>query len=204
MAGAARACWRRYERALAANPLRTKMATSFSLMGGGDVLAQYLGAESNEWSWDSTRTASMMGLGLVGHAPYFHNWYRLLDKRFVGTDTRTVLSKVGLELVTAGPLYLTIVLSYTAAVADARATEKGSSVGTLATAAGKNIRENFLVLYTGGVSFHAVVQCVNFAFVPSRQRILYDNAVSLGWKTVLSFFANRVVPKDDAPQDVVK
>ena len=37
---------------------------------------------------------------------------------------------------------------------------------------------------------HAVFQSINFRFVPSRQRILYDNVTSLMWKTALSFISN--------------
>ena len=55
--------------------------------------------------------------------------------------------------------------------------------------------------YAAGVSFHGVVQLVNFRFVPSNQRILYDNGVSLIWKAALSFMANNDWRKLTASKD---
>lgn len=174
--------WTAYERALAANPLRTKMLTSFFLMGLGDTVAQRADTASSgrQWSWDVRRTGGMMLLGLCGHAPYFHTWYRFLDGRFTGRATATVLQKVALDVTVAGPLYLCIVLCYTALL------RTGDASRCVA-----NVRDNFASLYAGGVTWHAVAQSINFRFVPNRQRILYDNMVSVGWKTILSFAANR-------------
>ena len=73
MAAAARRLWSRYEARLAARPLPTKMATSFSLMIAGDVIAQNLDPSGPE-KWDVKRTAAMGMCGLCMHAPWFHYW----------------------------------------------------------------------------------------------------------------------------------
>jgi len=178
-----RVLWAGYEAQLAANPLRTKMCTSFSLMGLGDVLAQtafpyLLGTARAEY--EPKRTACMAVLGLMGHAPYFHYWYRWLDTRFTGSTLKVIAPKLCLELGLAGPGYLCIVLSYTTLC------KTGEASKIL-----PKIRQDFVTMYGAGVAFHGVVQAFNFRFVPSRQRILYDNCVSLVWKTFLSFYSNK-------------
>jgi len=205
--------WSRYEASLGRSPVSTKMCTSFTLMLSGDVFAQTLDPEVK--TFDLKRTASMAVLGGLCHAPYFHFWYRWLDNRFVGTAMKTIAPKLALELTTAGPGYLAIVLAYTTTV----------RTGDVRQVWPK-IEKDFLTMYGSGVrwlpfpclpaclsflrgpsnhnsshigvvpshpqvAFHGLVQAFNFRFVPSRQRILYDNCVSLMWKTFLSFYANR-------------
>ena len=79
MAAAARRLWSRYEARLAARPLPTKMATSFSLMIAGDVIAQSLDPSGPE-KWDVKRTAAMGVCGLCMHAPWFHYWCAALPR----------------------------------------------------------------------------------------------------------------------------
>jgi hypothetical protein len=175
----ARGVWVAYESKLAAFPLPTKMLTSLTLMTTGDVLAQNL--DPNVEKFDPQRTASMAALGFFCHAPYFHFWYRWLDPRFKGTGIMTsVMPKLALELAITGPAYLVVVLSYTTFC----------RTGSLEAVKSK-FEKDFAMVYASGVTFHAVVQAINFKFVPSRQRILYDNSVSFVWKTFLSFHANR-------------
>jgi hypothetical protein len=122
----------------------------------------------------------MAGLGLVCHAPYFHFWYKWLDSKFVGTSMQSIIPKLGLELTTAGPGYLGIVLAYITMV------KTGHPVQIW-----PKIKADFFTMYSGGVLFHGCAQSFNFRFVPSSQRILYDNLVSLTWKTFMSLVANR-------------
>jgi hypothetical protein len=155
-------------------------------MSAGDVFAQgaaeYLEPQAAKggWAWDAKRTASMAGLGLCCHAPYFHFWYKWLDSRFVGTSMKQIVPKLVLELTTAGPGYLSIVLAYTTMVR----TSDPSKIWP-------KMKADFLMMYSGGVAFHGVVQAFNFRFVPSSQRILYDNCTGLMWKAFLSMVANR-------------
>jgi hypothetical protein len=151
-------------------------------MAVGDVAAQSVAGGLRDFAeWDGTRTFSMACLGLFGHAPYFHTWYKWLDARFVGTARATVAKKLAIDLSVIGPTYLSIVLGYTYAIGAASPTWTGAVA---------HWNDKFLPLYSGGVSFHAVVQLFNFALVPPRQRVLYDNVVSLCWKTALSLCAH--------------
>ena len=171
--------WRKYSAKLASHPLKTKMCTSFSLMTAGDVLAQELDPDGPE-TWDYKRTLTMSGIGLCMHAPWFHFWYKWLDRRFAGKSAKTVLTKLPLDLCFAGPVYVSGVLCVSEL---ARSGDQATCYPFC--------RHVFPTAYSAGVGIHAVFQTVNFRFVPSRQRILYDNATSLMWKTMLSFLANR-------------
>jgi protein Mpv17 len=179
MQAAAWGVWCSYEARLVALPLQTKMLTSLSLMTAGDIFAQTL--DPSVKKWDPSRTASMACLGCFCHAPYFHAWYRWLDPRFKGTGMiSSVLPKLALELTTAGPGYLVIVLAYSTFC----------RTGSLEAVKPK-LEQDFAMVYGSGVAFHGVVQAINFRFVPSRQRILYDNCVGLVWKTFLTYYANK-------------
>ena len=119
MASLLRRFWRSYEARLTRAPLPTKMLTSCTLMTAGDCAAQWGTRDESACGgpWDWRRTASMGAMGLMVHAPYFHCWYKyVLDARFIGSASGTVLQKVVIECTTAGPLYLTIALGWGATI----------------------------------------------------------------------------------------
>jgi protein Mpv17 len=121
---------------------------------------------------------------LLGHAPWFHFWYRWLDARFVGTTARIIAPKLVLDLGFAGPTYVSGVLMY---ISLTRTGDPSTCIPFW--------KEVFPTAYAVGVGTHLIFQSVNFRFVPSRQRILFDNCTSLFWKTFLLLLA-KPTPKE--------
>uniref|UniRef100_A0A1B6DKT7 Mpv17-like protein 2 n=1 Tax=Clastoptera arizonana TaxID=38151 RepID=A0A1B6DKT7_9HEMI len=154
----------------------TNVGISISLSGVGDIIEQhYEILTKDKDSWDKSRTHHMSISGMTVGV-LCHNWYKLLDKALPGNSLNIVLKKVVIDQVICSPLCITIfffTLGYL---------EK-SSLNTIQS----EIINKGKRLYIAEWIVWPPAQIVNFYFLPTRFRVLYDNTISLGYDIYTSY-----------------
>lgn len=108
---------------------------------------------------------SGMSVGII-----CHYWYRYLDARLPGKTMKIVTKKVLLDQLICSPLYIGIFFI------------------TLGVLENKNwsemkleIKEKAHRLYIAEWIVWPPAQIINFYFLPTKYRVLYDNTISLGY-----------------------
>ena len=98
-----RAASRRYMQLLEARPMLVKMGSAGAIASAGDCAAQ----AADPRAYDGARTLTMAAAATCLHAPLWHLWFQLLDRRLLararGPASAVALQKVCVEAVTAAP-----------------------------------------------------------------------------------------------------
>ncbi|EZA59632.1 hypothetical protein DMN91_005422 [Ooceraea biroi] len=152
------------------NLLYTNVGISITLSGTGDILEQHyeiLKGEWDRWSFIRTRNMAISGLsiGIV-----CHYWYNFLDAKMAGRTIGIVLKKVIVDQLICSPLcismfFLTLALLENSSLAEFK----------------DEVRRKAHRLYIAEWVIWPPAQVVNFYFLPTRYRVLYDNTISLGY-----------------------
>ncbi|KAI4491067.1 hypothetical protein M0802_010484 [Mischocyttarus mexicanus] len=157
------------------NLFYTNVAISISLSAVGDIIEQHYEIIKGQWEkWSPSRTRNMavsgMSIGIV-----CHYWYRYLDSKLSGRTSKIVLKKVIIDQLVCSPLCISIFFL---------------TVGLLE---GSNLSElNYEIvnkahkLYLAEWIIWPPAQVINFYFLPTKYRVLYDNTVSLGYDVYTS------------------
>ncbi|XP_008549981.1 mpv17-like protein 2 [Microplitis demolitor] len=148
----------------------TNVGISMSLSAVGDVLEQHYEILKNEWSgWCPKRTAHMtisgMSVGL-----FCHYWYKILDAKLPGKTVKIVLKKVAVDQLICSPIYIGIFFLTLAFLEQRNWSELKIEVTNKAHK-----------LYIAEWIVWPPAQIINFYFLPSRFRVLYDSTISLGY-----------------------
>jgi len=163
--------------------LATNVLISASLSATGDILEQhYEIVTKHQKPWDTRRTLHMSASGItVGIL--CHYWYIFLDKRLPGRSLRIVMKKVIIDQIVLSPLAISLFFV---------------TVGTLEKSKpkdiGKEIIEKGHQLYLAEWFIWPVAQYINFAILPTRFRVLYDNTISLGFDVYTSHVKHKEKP----------
>lgn len=83
--------------ALQKRPLLMNIATFVGLLTAADCTCQVIQHKSLTFKYDFPRTARMATMGVIYYGPVFFYYYRFLDRRFPGTNPRTVLIKMAID-----------------------------------------------------------------------------------------------------------
>ncbi|XP_050399443.1 mpv17-like protein 2 [Patella vulgata] len=155
--------------------LLTNTTISVTLSVTGDIMQQkYQIMQNNMKSWNKKRTFHMACTGLVIGA-FCHYWYLYLDKFFPGTAFRTLIKKVLIDQIVCSPIYIGMYFV---------------TIGMLENMTVKEIAAEVLVkgstIYTMEWIIWPPAQLINFMFLPTKYRVLYDNIISLGFDTYYS------------------
>ncbi|CAH2005719.1 unnamed protein product [Acanthoscelides obtectus] len=168
--------------------LFTNIGISCSLSGLGDVIEQqveyYQGVIKR---WDPIRTRNMAIAGIsVGTVCHF--WYMNLDKLIPGQTLRIVFTKVMLDMLIGSPLYLSAFF-VTLNVAE------GSTKEQIV----EEFKDKSWKLYLAEWIIWPPAQFVNFYFLSTKYRVLFDNGVSLLYDVFASkiMFNHRDTDTDD-------
>ena len=71
-----------YDGCLTASPLRTKIATSVSILSFADVARQFWGeGHDTADTFDTERTMRMAAFGGMIHAPWIHYWFNFIERQ---------------------------------------------------------------------------------------------------------------------------
>ncbi|KAL4452113.1 hypothetical protein ABPG75_007775 [Micractinium tetrahymenae] len=164
-----------YDRAVKANPVLTKALTSFVGFAVGDRIAQGVAGAG---PYDALRCGRLSLYGLLLDGPVGHLWYKLLDRHVYPEDptcTRAVLIKTALDQLVWGPIMTLVFFAFLK-------TLEGHPELILET-----ISRKFWPTMLANYVLWPLAHLVNFKFVPTDYRILFNNVVAIFWTTYLSF-----------------
>jgi protein Mpv17 len=167
-----------YSNALKTRPLLTKACTSLVGFVLGDLIAQHF---SHPGAIDILRAARLGAYGFLIDGPVGSKWYDILEKYVYpteGTSTKAVLAKTALDQV----VYATIMTAVYFAVIRAM---EGQPDLIWAT-----IQSKFVPTLAANYVIWPLAHVINFRFVPSEYRILYNNVVCVAWLTYLSLLTH--------------
>uniref|UniRef100_A0A7S3VGX4 Peroxisomal membrane protein MPV17 n=1 Tax=Dunaliella tertiolecta TaxID=3047 RepID=A0A7S3VGX4_DUNTE len=177
--------WQSYERALHRRPVPTQMATSAVLWGAGDVLAQRVAEGKASKDIDKRRVGltSVFGLSFMG--PVGHYWYLGLDamahKYFAAGSSRLIATKVIVDSLILGPLYVIAFYAFGSAVID-RSGWQGFK---------HKIDKDFISTYLAELVIWPAFQTFNFVKVPVQHQLLAVNFMTLVDASFLSWARNQ-------------
>nr|CAI5860417.1 unnamed protein product [Callosobruchus analis] len=158
--------------------LFTNVGISCSLSGLGDIIEQHIEySQEVVDQWDPLRTRNMAIAGLSVGA-VCHYWYKHLDKLIPGQSLKRITMKVFVDMLIGSPLYL------------------GAFFVTLNIAEGST-KEQFVdqfkdkswKLYLAEWIIWPPAQFINFYFLSTKYRVLFDNGVSL----MYDVFASKIM-----------
>jgi protein Mpv17 len=168
-----------YSTALREYPLATKACTSMVGFILGDLIAQHFGHPHA--AIDVMRVARLAAYGLLIDGPFGSMWYDVLEQHVFPKEplsTKAVLSKTALDQV----VYATIMTGVYFAVIRLLEGHPEAIMSTLQSKFVPTLAANYMIW--------PLAHVVNFRFVPSEFRILYNNVVCIAWLTGLSFLTH--------------
>lgn len=134
---------------------------------------------------DVERTAHMAFSGSVAGV-ICHNWYIFLDKIIIGRSLDMVVKKLMLDQFICSPI---IIMSFFATVAifEDNPLENFN----------EEVKDKFWTLYKAEWVVWPPAQIINFYFLPTRYRVLYDNTISLCYDVYTSHVKHAKIEKDE-------
>lgn len=167
------------------NLFYTNVALSIAISTAGDLIEQryeYHLGEMNKF--DIKRTAHMAFSGCTAGV-LCHHWYNFLDKIIVKRNIQNVVKKLILDQCLWSPI---IILSFFATVA----IFEDNPIENFTD----EVHEKFWILYKAEWVVWPPAQIINFYFLPTRYRVLYDNTISLGYDIYTSQVKHSKAKKD--------
>ncbi|XP_072947520.1 mpv17-like protein 2 [Epargyreus clarus] len=165
--------------------LYTNVLLSIGISTAGDIMEQCY-----EWhvrdidSFDTHRTGQMAVSGCTAGI-ICHNWYNFLDKVIIGRTFDMVIKKLLLDQFICSPV---VILSFfaTVAVFEDNPLENFND----------EVKEKFWTLYRAEWLVWPPAQIINFYFLPTKYRVVYDNTISLGYDIYTSHVKHQKTPKE--------
>lgn len=155
--------------------LYTNTGISVASSALGDVIVQS-GEKISDQSkqWDKTRTAHLAVTGAV-IGPFCHYWYIFLDWYLPGKSGSILVKKLLLDQLVCSPVIIGSFLAMTCYME-----------GKTAKDMNLEIKEKGTTLYLMEWLVWPPAQVINFCFLPTRFRVLYDSTISLGFDCYFS------------------
>ncbi|KAH9515739.1 hypothetical protein Btru_011879 [Bulinus truncatus] len=149
--------------------LYTNTGLSVFTSVGGDLIQQnYQRIKNDETrTWSHERSTKMAIVGLI-FGPTVHFWYLTLDKLLPGNSTRAVILKICLDQFVFSPFNIAVFLIVIGFI-------EQQGVELLKV----EFKKTGVLMFMTDMVIWTPAQAVNFYFVPTRYRVLYDNTVSL-------------------------
>lgn len=162
-----------YNSALERHPLLTKCCTALFGFAVGDLLAQHFsGVDVN-----ILRALRLGAYGFAIEGPIGSMWYDLLDRHVFPEDAhsvKAVLAKTALDQLVYASVMTAIYFVSTNCIEG----HPEQAIHALQTKYFSTLLANYMVW--------PAAHTINFAFVPTDYRLLYNNAVAIAWLTFLS------------------
>lgn len=152
------------------NLIYTNVLLSVGISSLGDTLEQtYELTEKDIEKYDPMRTMQM------GFSGFFaglicHHWYNILDRVIIGRSIGMAIRKLLLDQFFCTPV---VILSFFATVAIFEDNPWDNF--------NEEVADKFWILYKAEWVVWPPAQLVNFYFLPTKYRVLYDNTISLGY-----------------------
>ncbi|XP_063363654.1 mpv17-like protein 2 isoform X1 [Cydia amplana] len=150
--------------------LYTNVTISLSLSALGDIAEQSYELYCKELEcYDAKRTLHMACSG-VAVGVLCHHWYKVLDKFIVGKTFDMVVKKLILDQFIFSPIMI-VTFFGSLALFEENPLENFQ----------EEVKSKFVTLYQAEWVIWPPAQIINFYFLPTRYRVLYDNTISLGY-----------------------
>ncbi|XP_045495763.1 mpv17-like protein 2 [Colias croceus] len=150
--------------------LYTNVTISISLSAVGDLLEQTYEVYTEDMDkYDFKRTLHM-GFSGAAVGVLCHHWYKVLDRFIIGKTTDMVIKKLLLDQVIFSPIMIVTFFGSLALLED-------NPVDNFKD----EVKDKFVTLYKAEWMVWPPAQIINFYFLPTRFRVLYDNTISLGY-----------------------
>ncbi|KOB70734.1 Mpv17-like protein 2 [Operophtera brumata] len=150
--------------------LYTNITVSITLSSLGDFIEQqyeiYTGYLEK---YDIPRTVHM-GCSGASIGVLCHYWYKILDKFIIGKSLDMVAKKLLLDQLIFSPIMIVTFFGSVALFEDNPYENFKEEVA-----------DKFVTLYRAEWMVWPPAQVVNFYFLPTKYRVLYDNTISLGY-----------------------
>ncbi|ELU02037.1 hypothetical protein CAPTEDRAFT_148624 [Capitella teleta] len=150
------------------NLLLTNTAVTLSLSATGDILQQrYEITQRRQTHWDGDRTRNIL-CASVAVCPAVHYWYLYLDHFLPGRSLHIILKKVFVDQMIMSPMCILSFLGIT-----------GYLEGLSAKKISDDLQTKGVALFKAEWIVWPPAQIFQFAFLPTKYRVLYDNCVCL-------------------------
>jgi len=178
----------------------TNLGISVVLSGLGDIFIQHYENDSHVKSkelkpsakcvastcnirWNPNRTYHMaVSFGLTSGF-LCHFWYKFLDHKIPGSTIKIITRKILWDQIFFSPILIITCLGVAGIIDKSTNSEIRNE-----------IREKGTQLYMAEWFIWPPAQFVNFYFLPTRFRVIYDNAISLGYDMYTSHVKNSNEP----------
>ena len=172
-----------YSRSLQRNPVRTKVATAFTLSVVGDVSAQYIECGKRQrFCLDKKRLASFGSFGILWTGLANHYWLGFLARRFSnGSQLSQVVRKSLAHHLVANPMVYVPLFFSSQAILYGMEPEEG-----LAT-----FKKGYCDTVTALWKFWIPCTTVQFLFIPVHYHVTFTASVGFAWNIFLSLLAGR-------------
>ncbi|UYV79490.1 MPV17L2 [Cordylochernes scorpioides] len=159
--------------------LVTNTAIGCLSMTAGDVAQQFLEKKIiQEKDYDPKRTRNMAAGGLCfGYLG--HLWYKMLDRKFPGANTGSVVRKLGAEMALGPPLVLGTFITV------------GYFKDQTLRQSFQDFKDNLVMVLAMDWAFYVPMQTLNFYLVPPSYRLLYVSVINLAYDMFLSYVINK-------------
>ena len=157
------------------NLLLTNTCLTVGLGSTGDYLQQYYERlKGKQLQWDVKRTRTIFAANCV-LGPVCHYWYIFLERCFTGKSLKILAKKVLLDQALFSPAYILVFFGVIGVL-------ENMSIRNIVT----DLNTKGLHLFKTECLVWPPAQVVNFSIIPLRYRVLFDNAVSLGFDVYYS------------------
>jgi len=170
--------WAAYNKALDDKPLFTKAMTSLVGWCLGDLLAQLFLGSGGPLDWKRLGTLSLFGFAY--HGPSGHYFYNWLDSKIQGTGEKQVFSKVAFDQIIWCPIFMTVFFTYLGLMA-------GDSLSVI----GNKIKADLFTACQGSWKVWPFVHFINFKYISTKHRLVFLNAVQIGFNMFLAFLGTK-------------
>ncbi|XP_041986968.1 mpv17-like protein [Aricia agestis] len=132
--------------------------------------------------YDFASAARIVTVGSCLYAPTLYFWYKLLDRKFVGTAVKAVAAKVASDQFIMTPTLLAAFYTLLGVL------ERKEDVF-------EELKEKYWKTFLANQAFWIPAQTINFFFLPSNLRVVYVASASMIWINVLCFIKRQKVEK---------
>ncbi|XP_022122248.2 mpv17-like protein 2 [Pieris rapae] len=155
--------------------LYTNVTISVSLSAVGDLLEQTYELYTKDMEKYDFKRTMHMGFSGAAVGVLCHHWYKVLDRFIIGKTTDMVIKKLLLDQLIFSPVMIVTFFGSLALLED-------DPVDNFK----EEVRQKFVTLYKAEWMVWPPAQIINFYFLPTRFRVLYDNTISLGYDVYTS------------------
>ncbi|XP_038206393.1 mpv17-like protein 2 [Zerene cesonia] len=155
--------------------LYTNVTISISLSAVGDLLEQTYEVYTKDMDKYDFKRTMHMGFSGAAVGVLCHHWYKVLDRFIIGKTTDMVIKKLLLDQLIFSPIMIVTFFGSLALLEE-------NPVDNFKD----EVKDKFVTLYQAEWMVWPPAQIINFYFLPTRFRVLYDNTISLGYDVYTS------------------